>query len=69
MLPDYAPNLARELRSAAGLSGAEMAAACGLGGGRQAWHKIESGRAPSAQTWLLALIVANRHPLYCKRSP
>ena len=66
MLPEYTPELARELRAAAGLSGDEMAAACGLGGqyGRQAWSKIESGRAPSAQTWLLALIVAGRHPVY-----
>ena len=66
-LPAYSPDLARELRAAAGLSGEAMAEACGLLGGRQAWSKIERGREPLRAVWLLALIVAGRHPDYCSR--
>lgn len=66
-LPDYTPELARELRASAGLSGEAMAAACGLLGGRQAWHKIESGREPMRSVWLLALIEGGRHPQYMRR--
>lgn len=66
-LPAYSPELARELRAAAGLSGETMAEACGLLGGRQGWSKIEGGRKPQRAVWLLALIVAGRHPGYCSR--
>lgn len=66
-LPTYSPELARELRAAAGLSGEAMAEACGLLGGRQAWSKVEHGREPQRAVWLLALIVAGRHPDYCSR--
>lgn len=62
VLPDYTPELARELRSAAGLSQAAMAEAVGYTAA-QNWSAVERGeRAPSRSTWLLALIVAGRHP-------
>lgn len=65
MTPTYTPELARELRGA--LSESEMCRRLGLSQ-RGRWARIEAGRAPSAQTWLLALIVAGRHPGYGPRT-
>ncbi|MEY4415383.1 MAG: hypothetical protein RIQ53_2676 [Pseudomonadota bacterium] len=60
-LPEYTPELARELRGE--LTHQAMADAMGLNS-RSGWQRIEAGRRPSDQTWLLALIVSGRHPTY-----
>jgi len=66
-LPEYTPGLARELRADAGLSQAAMAAAVGYTAA-QNWSAVERGeRAPSRSAWLLALIVAGRHPEFVRR--
>lgn len=61
-LPNYTTELAAELRASAGLTGEQMAMACHLRGGRQAWSAIERGRPPSAAVWAWALAVAGRLP-------
>ncbi len=59
-LPDYTPELARELRG--DRTQAQMCELVGLSRSSQ-WSEFEYGRrTPSAQTWLLALIVSGRHP-------
>lgn len=63
-LPDYTPEMAREVRGS--LSESEMCRRLGLSQ-RGRWARIEAGRAPSAQTWLLALIVGGMHPDYGPR--
>lgn len=61
----YTPELARELRG--DLSQQAMADAVLLAD-RARWAEYERGaRTPSHQTWALALIVAGRHPAYCRR--
>lgn len=67
-LPAYSPGLAAELRAAAGLSQAAMAQAVGYTAA-QNWSAVERGeRAPSWPVWLLALIVAGRHPDFVRRT-
>lgn len=67
-LPGYSPGLAADLRASAGLSQAAMAAAVGYTAA-QNWSAVERGeRAPSRSTWLLALIVAGRHPEFVRRA-
>jgi DNA-binding XRE family transcriptional regulator len=66
-LPAYTPDLARELRAAAGLSQAAMAQAVGYTAA-QNWAALEQGqRRPAPSAWILALIVADRHPKYTHR--
>lgn len=60
-LPTYTPELARELRG--DRTQQEMCDLVGLSR-RDQWARVEAGQAPGAQTWLLALIVSGRHPMY-----
>lgn len=63
-LPTYTPELARELRGER--TQQEMCELVGLSR-RDQWARVEGGQAPGHQTWLLALIVAGRHPVYGPR--
>lgn len=66
-LPEYTPELAATLRAEAGFTQAQMAEAVGYTAA-QNWSAVERGeRAPSRSTWLIALIVAGRHPGYVSR--
>lgn len=66
-LPDYTPELARELRARAGLTQEQMAQEVGYTAA-QNWSAVERGeRAPSRPAWLLALIVSGVHPEYARR--
>lgn len=66
-LPEYTPELAATLRAEAGFTQAQMAEAVGYTAA-QNWSAVERGeRAPSRSTWLIALIVAGRHPQFVRR--
>lgn len=64
-LPAYTPELARELRG--DRTQQEMCDLVGLSR-RDQWARVEAGQAPGSQTWLLALIVSDRHPGYGPRT-
>lgn len=65
-LPTYTPQLARELRG--DRSQARMCELLGLARS-DTWSDYEHGRRrPGEQTWLLALIIADRHPDYGPRA-
>lgn len=60
-LPAYTLELARELRGER--TQQKMCDLVGLSR-RDQWSRVENGQEPTRQTWLLALIVAGRHPAY-----